>query len=461
MIADAPARSGRESGAVSRGRPVRRSFFRSRAWSWRSYSRACSRPTIGVSRPWSWFVGLRGRVHRQRLGHRVDPAPRPSRRATVRPCSGQTGDRTPARPRRHRCGRSAREVLRGGGGRPLFAVLSIGFFVAALGATHSALLVRAMRFRHLELRQIAATVVGAVTGIGLAWPASVHGRSSVSISRKPWCPPCCLWYLARWRPSLTFSIASVRRLGGFAGTVFAENILYQAGRNVGSLMIGRFLGAASVGAYLLATNVILVPFSRMAGPLQQVFFPAFSQMSDDRERMAAVWIRATRLIGMISVPALVGLVIVAPDFVQVVLGPKWHEVTPLIQILACAGIIQSLQTLSGEVLLALGRASTGFSASRRLVRRQRRCAHPRPSLGGHRGRRLAPSAQPCCRAGAHSHHGAGAWHPSLPILRRAVGHRAGHAALMAGSLSSPRRRLVAARARGARLALLVVAGAVV
>jgi hypothetical protein len=37
-----------------------------------------------------------------------------------------------------------------------------------------------------------------------------------------------------------------------------------------------------------------------------VFFPAFSQMNDDRERMADIWIRATRLVGVISIPALVG-----------------------------------------------------------------------------------------------------------------------------------------------------------
>ena len=109
--------------------------------------------------------------------------------------------------------------------------------------------------------------------------------------------------------------------------------------------------------YALATNIVLVPFSRIAGPLQQVFFPAFSRMGDDRPRMADTWIRATRLVGVISIPALVGLVVVAPDFVDVVLGPKWVDATPVIQILALVGLIQSLQTLCGEVLLALGRAN--------------------------------------------------------------------------------------------------------
>ena len=242
--------------------------------------------------------------------------------------------------------------------RALFMALSVGFFVSALGTTHSALLVRDMRFRPLELRQIAATLVGAAAGITIAlmgfgaW--AIVGQQLAEAATST----VVLWFLIPWRPSLTFSTSSLRRLGGFAGNVFGENLLYQTGRNIGSLLIGRFLGAASLGTYALATNVILVPFSRIAGPLQQVFFPAFSRMSDDRARMAEVWIRATRLVGVISIPSLVGLVIVAPDFVQVVLGPRWSAATPVIQILAWVGIIQSLQTLSGEVLLALNRAGT-------------------------------------------------------------------------------------------------------
>jgi PST family polysaccharide transporter len=83
-------------------------------------------------------------------------------------------------------------------------------------------------------------------------------------------------------------------------------------------------------------------------------------MNDDRARMADIWIRATRLVGAISIPALTGLVVVAPDFVQVVLGPRWDDssITTVIQILAVVGIVQSLHTLNGEVLLALGLAGT-------------------------------------------------------------------------------------------------------
>jgi len=244
--------------------------------------------------------------------------------------------------------------------KPLFIVLSISFFIATLGTTQSALLVRDMHFRALELRQMAATVVGAIAGIavavkgGGAWAIVVQQLADATTST------IILWIITPWRPKLIFSTASIRRLGGFAGNVFGENLLYQAGRNIANLLIGRFIGAAALGAYSLATNVILVPFSRIAAPLQQVFFPAFSQLSHDRERMADIWIRATRLVALISIPSLVGLAIVAPDFVHVVLGNAWDNAIPVIQILALVGIIQSVQTLTGEILLALGHANWLF-----------------------------------------------------------------------------------------------------
>jgi len=244
--------------------------------------------------------------------------------------------------------------------RGLFAALAVGFLISSLRTTQTALLLREMEFRKLELRQMIATAIGAVIGIGAAlagygaWAIIAQQLAETTVMTM------LLWFATPWRPSWRFSIESVRRLGAFAGNLFGENLLYQAGKNLGNLLIGRFLGAASVGAYALSSNVILVPFTRIAAPLQQVFFPAFSQIGEDRERMAAIWIRATRLVALVTVPALVGLAITAPDFVAVVLGERWNDAIPVIQILAVVGIVQSVQTLSVEVLLAMGRANWLF-----------------------------------------------------------------------------------------------------
>ena len=64
-----------------------------------------------------------------------------------------------------------------------------------------------------------------------------------------------------------------------------------------------------------------------------------------------------------TVPALAGLVVVAPDFVPIVLGDHWSAVIPVVQILAWVGIVQALQSLQVDILMARGRGRTIFRFS--------------------------------------------------------------------------------------------------
>ena len=164
--------------------------------------------------------------------------------------------------------------------RPLFAAVSVGFLVSALGTTQMALLARDMRFRRLELRQIVATLVGAVTGITIA----VKGYGAWAIVGQQLAEATTstvlLWCVTPWRPSLRFSMASLRRLGGFAGIRLRREPPVpgraQPGRAADRPVPRR---PRRVGAFALATNVILRARSHGSpGPLQQVFFPAFSRM---------------------------------------------------------------------------------------------------------------------------------------------------------------------------------------
>ena len=240
----------------------------------------------------------------------------------------------------------------------LVAALSLGFFVNALAATQEALLVREMRFRSLELRMLAGTAVGAGVGIGIA--AAGGGPWAIVSQQLAFgaTSTAMIWRASPWRPTLQFSLASLRDLGSFSGNVFGHRLLFYLHRNVDNLLVGRFLGAGALGAYALAYNIMLLPFSRIAGPVQDVLFPAFSELQDQPRRIADLWMRATRVIGAVSVPSLAGLVVVAPDFVHVVLGERWTAVVPVLQVLAWVGLLQSLQTLNTNILQALDRTRT-------------------------------------------------------------------------------------------------------
>jgi O-antigen/teichoic acid export membrane protein len=173
-----------------------------------------------------------------------------------------------------------------------------------------------------------------------------------------------LWLLSPWRPRFLFSLTSLRDLGAFGGSIFGQRLLYYVTRTADNMLIGRFLGPAAVGAYALSYNVMLIPLSRLSVPVAEVMFPALSRLQDERGRVGAMWLRVNRTVAAISVPALLGLVVVAPDFVHVVLGDRWRAATSMIQILAWVGILQAIQNLNGEILQALNRAgmALGFTA---------------------------------------------------------------------------------------------------
>jgi O-antigen/teichoic acid export membrane protein len=243
---------------------------------------------------------------------------------------------------------------------PLFRVMSFIFLTTSLATVQESLLNRELSFKALETRMMIATVGGAVVGIATAalgggsWAIILQALSLSVFST------ALLWVMSPWRPSLRFSTASLKSMASFSGYIFGHRLLYYLHRNSDNLLIGRYVGAASLGAYAIAYNVILVPFSRVAAPIQDVVFPAFSRIQDDRERIADGWIRITRVVAAVTVPSLLGLAIVAGDFVDLVLGSKWHDATTVIQVLAWVGILQSLQSLNTGILEALGHARAIF-----------------------------------------------------------------------------------------------------
>lgn len=241
---------------------------------------------------------------------------------------------------------------------PLFAALSVSFLLTALSTTQTALLTRTMDFRSLELRMMAGTVGGAVVGIYMA--AAGYGAWAIIAQQLVLSivSTALLWAFSPWRPRFVFSLASLRNLGGFSLNVFWTRVIFYLNNNADNIIIGRVLGSAALGIYAVAYNVMIAPLSRVMAPVVEVFTPAFARMQDDVASIASVWLRALRLVATIMVPGMLGLALVAPEFVHVVLTDRWADAIPVIQILAWVGLLQAMQRFNSSVLQSRDRTRT-------------------------------------------------------------------------------------------------------
>jgi O-antigen/teichoic acid export membrane protein len=242
--------------------------------------------------------------------------------------------------------------------QPMIAVLSLSFVMQGLALTQAAVLVRAMAFRALELRWMISTFIGGAVGIAFAflgfgaWAIVALHLTSTAVGT------VLVWMYSSWRPQLRFSRTSLRALAGFSSNVFGTGLLEQLRGTTDNMLVGRYLGAAALGPYALAYNLVLMPLNRIAFPLGHVLFPVLSRIQNDHRKIVHYWIRSLRLIAVVTLPACVGLVLVGADAVVVVLGEKWQPAIRIVQLLAVVGMLQTLQFLNPFVLQAVDRTST-------------------------------------------------------------------------------------------------------
>jgi O-antigen/teichoic acid export membrane protein len=254
----------------------------------------------------------------------------------------------------------------------LFQALSLNFVLVALGRTQVALLQRQMRFRSIEIRNSISAVGGATAGVLLA----VNGAGAWALIGQVLVTSTVglllVWRLSSWRPSFVYSRRDFREMGRFSGNVLGAQTLFFFTNNLDNLLIGKFVGAASLGAYRLSFNLMQQPVVRLAAPLRTVLYPAFARLNGDRPRLAQAWLNVNRLLAAVMLPGLVLLAVTAPDTIPVLLGDGWQASVVLVQVLCLVGMLQSTQLLNSAVLQALGMAGAllrlaGFSFSLNMI----------------------------------------------------------------------------------------------
>jgi len=155
----------------------------------------------------------------------------------------------------------------------------------------------------------------------------------------------------RARPSLE----KFREIFGVSQWMLINSIGNYINNNVQKLLIGRIGTAAMVGSYTLADEISAMPSSEILSPINRVLFPAFVRAKHDLAELKRLFLLAQGVQCLIAIPASLGLALVAQDTVLVLLGAKWMQVVPLIQVLALSNIVQAVTSSSGYVLLALAR----------------------------------------------------------------------------------------------------------
>ncbi|ARU56409.1 MAG: lipopolysaccharide biosynthesis protein [Pseudomonadales bacterium] len=161
------------------------------------------------------------------------------------------------------------------------------------------------------------------------------------------------YIMSRFRPR--FSLSKWREIYGFSFWLVLNNFLHYTNIRIKDLIIGKMVGVRYVGLYSVGDEIASLPSTELVAAINRATFPGYSKVSSNLKELRKLYLSVLSSIAMIGVPASIGLALVAPIFVPLILGEKWLAAVPIIQIIAFADALISINTNAGYVFLSVGK----------------------------------------------------------------------------------------------------------
>jgi O-antigen/teichoic acid export membrane protein len=207
---------------------------------------------------------------------------------------------------------------------------------------------REFRFQITKrLASFTVTLILALT-IGNFWAmiaGMVTGRVTGALLSYVWHP---------FRPR--FGFAGAQAMLNFSKWLLFNNIISFLRDRSSDFLIGRINGSAALGLYNMGYELANLPTTDLVAPISRAVFPGYAQIASDRPQLRNMFIAVISVTAMLAVPAGIGLTAVASLVTPLLLGDKWLEAIPVIEIVALHGVVHSLQSNVYATYLAVGRA---------------------------------------------------------------------------------------------------------
>lgn len=150
-----------------------------------------------------------------------------------------------------------------------------------------------------------------------------------------------------YRPRLT--LGETRAVWSFSFWIMMQTLLVFLNTRVDELIIGRVKSTTLMGYYTMAADVASSPILEVVAPLGRALFPGIVMLNDNATELAETFGKVMAGVAIVAFSFGVGIALVASDLTQVLLGPKWTPVVPLLRILALSAsflaMVQPLYTL--------------------------------------------------------------------------------------------------------------------
>ena len=233
-------------------------------------------------------------------------------------------------------------------------VVSSIFIIDGFGSQHFALLRRDMQFKKIVIIDMISVIISIMIAIILAINGAKYWSLVAQVVVLSICSTTQSWFVSKWRPDFPKWDPSVKEIIGFGGHLTAFNSINYAIRNVDNFLIGAFLGAAQLGYYSKAYNLLMLPIRQVSNPIAAVALPALSRLQNDDVRFKRLFVNLSQIAALVTTPIVVYSFIDADILVLILLGNQWVNSTDAFRYLSLASLVGAIAFLPTVLCVSRG-----------------------------------------------------------------------------------------------------------
>lgn len=245
----------------------------------------------------------------------------------------------------------------------LIRISGLTFIIDAFATVPSAMMTRNMNFFGLFIvKTVSVSIAGVVA---LIFANNGWGIYSLVFQTILLSVISCvvLFFFYPFRPGINFK---VRQWGGiikFSLPLFLNQFFQYFSRNSDNLIIGRIFGSYALGIYNRAYTLMQMPMQNISSVVSGVLLPVLAKSSGDPDRKSMIYKRAILGIAFATFPIMTFVFVFAREIILFLYGSAWVEVADLLMIFSIVGMLETIISPIGTLLMSAGKTTKLFKFS--------------------------------------------------------------------------------------------------
>jgi O-antigen/teichoic acid export membrane protein len=235
---------------------------------------------------------------------------------------------------------------------PVIGALALIPAVDGVATVHTALFKREMRFKVLAMRTLGVNLVGATSGLVLAFAGAGVWALVTQQLVQTIGSFAVLWRSHHWRPQRTADRAASVELLRFGGPMVLNALMFVLSNRLDVMALATYAGASATGIYSIAKRLARAVTDLLVSGIATAALTTLSARADDDDARNAFFAKQLHFLAWLSFPAFVSLAVVAPDLVPGLLGARWETAAPALRYLCVFGVLQVPVLFGSNLLIA-------------------------------------------------------------------------------------------------------------